>query len=69
MSIWLGIASANEGSWQFEHDDQDIKIYLQNTQSDIKTFKGETVVNASIDSILNVFSDVDACPDWFHHCK
>ena len=69
MSFWGVIALANESGWQLEHVDQDIKIYLKNTQSDIKSFRGEAVVNASIDSILSVFSDIDACPEWFHYCQ
>lgn len=56
-------------AWQLEHVEQDIKIYLQNNSSSIKTFKGEAIINAPVDSILNVFSDVKACPVWFHHCK
>lgn len=71
ISCFSSISAGSELVWQLEHIEPDIKIYLQsnNDTSTIKTFKGEAIVNAPIDSILSVFSDVNACSDWFHHCE
>lgn len=63
------IGSAN-AQWELVKDEDGIKVYLRTVPgSKIKEFKGVTNINSSLDSILAVLDDTEACPKWIHNCK
>ena len=51
-------------------DRNGIQVYtFQTKNSDIATFKAVTRINASIDSILAIMFDNEACEEWVHTCN
>jgi START domain len=61
--------SAKE-QWELVKDEDGIKVFLKpDPGSKIKEFKGVTNINSSLDSILAVLYDADACPKWLHNCR
>ncbi len=56
--------------WELAKDKDGIKVFLRTIPgSKIKEFKGITKINSSLDSILAVLYDTEACPKWIHNCK
>jgi len=56
--------------WTLERDENGIKVYLKEFWAEkIKAFRGVVTINASVDSLLAVITDIDACPDWVQHCQ
>ena len=50
-------------------DRDGIKVYTFHTKnSDIATFKAVTKINASLDSIIAIIFDNNACEEWVHAC-
>jgi hypothetical protein len=65
--VTIGSAIAQ---WELVKDEDGIKVFLKRVpDSKIKEFKGVTNINSSLDSILAVLYDIDACPKWVHNCK
>jgi hypothetical protein len=65
----MSTRSAN-AQWELAKDKDGIKIFLRTIPgSKIKEFKGVTNINSSLDSILAVLNDTEACPKWIHNCK
>lgn len=65
--VTIGSAKAQ---WELVKDEDGIKVFLETIPgSKIKEFKGVTNINSSLDSILAVLYDADACPEWVHNCK
>ncbi len=63
------IGSAKE-QWELVKEEDGIKVFLKTVPSSkIKEFKGVTNINSSLDSILAVLYDADACPKWVHNCE
>lgn len=64
------ITASSEYDWKMVRDEDGIQIYLKEFWADeIKSFRGIIHINSSVDSLLAVILDIDACPDWVHHCK
>ncbi|MGB7290622.1 MAG: START domain-containing protein [Thermodesulfobacteriota bacterium] len=65
----MSTRSAN-GEWELAKDKDGIKVFLKTVPgSKIKEFKGVTNIKSSLDSILAVLNDTEACPKWIHNCK
>ena len=66
-SVMMGSAKAQ---WELVKDENGIKVFLRTVPgSKIKEFKGVTNINSSLDSIVAVLDDTEACPKWVHNCK
>ena len=56
-------------SWQLMKDEFDIQLYLGEVAgTNVKAFKGIMHINSSINSILAVMINTEACPQWVHDC-
>lgn len=65
----MSTRSAN-AEWELAKDKDGIKVFLKTVPgSKIKEFKGMTNIKSSLDSILAVLNDTEACPKWIHNCK
>jgi START domain len=65
--VTMGSAKAQ---WELVKDENGIKVFLRTVPgSKIKEFKGVTNINSSLDSIVAVLDDTEACPKWVHNCK
>lgn len=65
-----GFIAGSEHDWQQVRDEDGIKVYLKKYWSDeVKSFRGEVLINTSLDSLLAVILDINACSDWVHRCK
>ncbi len=65
----LGNTHAYAQPWQLYRDEEGIRVYLRDLpDSAIKQFRSVTRIHASLDSLLAVMDDTDACPDWVHNC-
>ncbi len=68
--LFLISSIAFADNWTLARDKDHIKIYTRTISgSDIKEYKGMTKIKTSIDSLIALWDDRDACPDWFHQCK
>ena len=66
-SAMMGSAKAQ---WELVKDENGIEVFLRTVPgSKIKEFKGVTNINSSLDSIVAVLDDTEACPKWVHNCK
>lgn len=62
--------ASSQYDWEMVRDEDGIQVYLKEFWADdIKSFKGIIHINSSVDSLLAVIVDVDACTDWVHRCK
>ena len=69
LCLIVTIGSAN-AQWELVKDENGIKVYLRTIPgSEIKEFKGVTNINSSLDSIVAVLDDTEACAKWVHNCK
>ncbi len=65
----VSIASS-EYDWVMVRDEDGIQVYLKEYWADkVKAFKGVVQIEASIDSLLAVITDLKACTAWIHHCE
>ena len=57
------------GEWALAKDKNGIQVYLAEMKdSDIRQFKVQLTVDASLDTVIAVMNDAEACPRWFHQC-
>ncbi|MCU7798669.1 MAG: hypothetical protein KZQ70_00650 [gamma proteobacterium symbiont of Lucinoma myriamae] len=62
--------ASSQYDWNMVRDEDGIQVYLKEFWADhIKSFRGVIHINASVDSLLAVIMDIDACTDWVHRCK
>ena len=56
--------------WKLELDRQEIQIYTRKADgSDYKEFKGVTKLKTSLNSLVALLEDTDACRQWAYKCK
>lgn len=68
--IFTKVAASSEYDWEMVRDEDGIQVYLKNFWADdVKSFRGVIHINSSLDSLLAVILDIDACTDWVHRCK
>lgn len=57
-------AFQNDG-WKFEFEKEAIKVYTKQVEGyDLKAFKGETTIQATVGELLNIIYDVEHYPQW-----
>ena len=70
---WLLTASPAafaDAEWTQTYDKDGIQVATRPVEgSSIHAFRAEVEVDASIDSLLAVLADPDACARWIHNCK
>ena len=68
--LFPGYIYSSSFDWNLEMDKNGIKVYLKELKTkDIKAFRGTVSINASVDSLLAVIMDIDACTDWLQYCE
>ncbi len=68
--LFSGSIYSSSFDWELEMDKNGIKVYLKELKTkDIKAFRGTVFINASVDSLLAVIMDIDACTDWLQYCQ
>ncbi|MCP3849539.1 MAG: hypothetical protein GY694_04780 [Gammaproteobacteria bacterium] len=64
------VAADSEYDWKMVRDEDGIQVYLKSFWADdIKSFRGTVHINSSLDSLLAIIMDIDACTNWVHRCK
>lgn len=59
----------NDPAWELQKDQDNIQVYFKDVNgSDIKAFMGQTVMSASVSSIVKVMKDAETCADWVQGC-
>ncbi len=62
---------ASDEQWEAVKNENSIKISSRLIDLEgvhLREFRGELTVDASLDTILAVFYDIDRYPDWYHRC-
>lgn len=63
------VGLAETGGWQLAEERDGIRVYTRDIDgSGYREFKGEMVVDASINQLLGLLDDTQACPQWMHNC-
>ncbi len=63
-------ASSIEYDWQFAKEESGVKVHTATVPgSKYKIFKGVTLLNTSMASVLGVLNDTPACNKWLHLCR
>ncbi len=78
MNYWISVLSvfisclsakaisAQELNWIFKEEDDKFKSWeAEFSNSKIKAFKVETIINAPINAIAELLSDLEKMPDWY----
>ena len=66
----LASAGAEENEWRLKRSKRGIDVYTRPIEgSKYHEFKGVTMVQASMASVLAILDDAPACPRWLHLCK
>jgi len=61
--------SQTQPKWEYLEDDDGVRLWrLDVPGQDLPGFRGQTVINASIDDILNVMLKWEKHPDWMYRC-
>jgi len=69
LFLLLPMGTTHAGDWVLAESDDGIDIYLRDVpDSGIQEFRASVTISSSLDSIMAVFSDTQACPEWFHQC-
>jgi hypothetical protein len=59
---------AEQHPWRLKKEERGIKVYTRRVQgSSILEFKGQTIVDASIQEVINAFEDDAKVPSWFYN--
>jgi len=70
MVIALLLSICEAGEWELVKEDEGIAVYTRSVEgSDFLAFKGETVVEGSIDALVAVLYDTPSAPAWLHQCS
>lgn len=57
-------------SWQLMKNQFGVQLYLGKVKgTNVRAFKGVVTIKSSINSILAVMVDANACTDWVHDCS
>lgn len=64
-----GIFNSETSVWKLETEKQGIRVFLTVLpDSDVKAFKAQTTVNASMASVFAVMDDPKTCEKWIYEC-
>jgi hypothetical protein len=65
----LGNPKSEAQNWNLEFDKNGVKVWTRKLDwSKIKEFKGETIINSNLGSIIYVLDDTDNFPKWVYNC-
>lgn len=77
MFLWLSLftliyeltSTAIASDWNLELDEESIQIYTRNTtEGNFKEFKGITKLKTSLNSMVSLLEDAEACKQWVYKC-
>lgn len=71
LGVCLAFCAATQAQdWQLAKDEEGIQVYLSVVPgSQYKAYRGETVIQASIDRIRALQEDVEGSCAWIHQCQ
>ncbi len=72
LKLSLSVFCVNAQAWQqqFIDDETAVTVWTQKVAgSDFKAFKGEVVINATVDQVLAVIRDTANVPKWYYNAK
>lgn len=59
-----------QGDWELKKHKNGIRVYTKHLEnSPIKSFKGVTVLNVSLNSLVSTIKDLPNYPAWLDHCE
>jgi hypothetical protein len=62
--------STNQKEWKYIHTKEGVAIYNREVEgSNMKEFKGEVTVNATLPNIMAVITDIENYPHWVYQTK
>ena len=68
MSISIAASGNQNAKWEMVKDKDNIKVYLRKvSQSNIKEFKAETIINAPISEVKNIILNIKNYPKWVYN--
>ncbi len=57
-------------AWEIERSRDEIEVQTRKTQGiEFKEFRGVTIINASLNSIVALIHDAESYPSWYYNCK
>lgn len=66
----LPAARAADEGWRLSLDRDNVRVWKRAEEgSDILSFRAETVIHTSLTSLLALFYDLDAAPQWLDHTR
>lgn len=70
LTLIYGFSSESIASaWKLELDEESIQVYTRTTtENDFVEFKGVTKLKTSLNSIVSLLEDTDACIQWVYKC-
>lgn len=69
LSLSFSAIHASPSKWTLKQDMQGIRIYQQPSSQGHAITRGMTEMQTSLDSILSLMRDSNACSRWLHSCK
>ncbi len=71
IMIIMGLAAILFASeWNLVKESKDIKVYTREVEgSDFLEFRGETVVEGTVATLVAILYDTQNCPAWLHECS
>lgn len=59
-----------DAGWELEKDKKGVKVYLKQEEGKkIKSFWAETVIDAPIEKVAQILSDIEDMPNWMPNCS
>jgi len=56
--------------WNLIKQEDNIRVYSnKHPNTFIETVKGEVIIDAPLDRVLEIFNDISNCPNWMYRCK
>lgn len=57
-------------AWEIEQNRDGIQVHTRkNPGIEFKEFRGVTIINASLNSIVALIHDTESYPDWYYNCR
>lgn len=67
--LWATISSLFAQNWEPQICKEGVTVWTRKISwSDYKEFKGETIINGSLNDILSVFDDISSYTKWIYNC-
>ncbi|MBU0654946.1 MAG: hypothetical protein KJ914_07385 [Gammaproteobacteria bacterium] len=69
LLLSLNLTYADEGGWVVRQNEDGILVQQQQTGSPHETTRGVVETETTLDALVALLKDVEACPRWVHACK